>query len=201
MKCLRKLCLGSCSCGRWDNWGSTRIAGKHVERPSGWSICVSVTYCHLQNLVAWFCESGINSGLSWAVLLHVASAEFTHSAAFSWCLGCLENSGCLHLHVSFLGIPPCGSFLSTWLAWASSLHGDLMIFGQSESQGPPRFEDKGSGCEKRQRTCGLLWSVTSYKLGSGIWEMSPLVSILHWFRFLPGFLTYLVTSCTWLWVY
>ena len=51
------------------------------------------------------------------------------------------------------------------IARASSLHGNIMVFGQHESQGPPRFKGKGSrfhllmGAAKI--TCGLLGSVSS----------------------------------------
>ena len=101
-----------------------------------WKACrmplriIYLCFCYLfwynkqsPNLVIWLYGSGIKwSQLSWAVLLHRASAELTHLAAFSWCLGCLESSGCLHLYVWCIGDPPCGpspredswGFLTAW---------------------------------------------------------------------------------------
>ena len=50
--------------------------------------------------------------------------------------------------------------LSKRIVWASSLHGNLMVFGQHESQGQPRFKGKGNRFHllmgEAKVICGLL---------------------------------------------
>lgn len=94
--------------------------------------------------------------------------------------------------VVFLHVAP----LSRWLAWASSLHGDLMVFGQSESQRQPRFKSRGNRYHRLmgEATKNLWPALICQKDG----DLENVSTGFHppWVEIPFRVFKYLVTSCT-----
>ena len=131
-------------CEQRNDHDSSRTTGKHAECLSESSTCVSVIYFGITNNPStwWydsmgqelndhssagqFCSTGhqLNS-LIWLLLVGVWDAWKVQDV-YTYMSGAL-----VILHVAPL---------PEKIAGASSLHGNLMVFGQHESQGRPRFK-------------------------------------------------------------